>query len=840
MTVRVSLLVVGLLLLSGAPPASGQAVTLQGQVTDAETGAPLPQAQLQVVGTYAGTVTNAQGRYTLALDRLPATVRVQYIGYESVRLRVTDATAPRQDVALAPSTVAMEEVTVTGSRNPGREIMRTVIERKQTWWDSLRTYAVDAYSRYTLANDTGIVSIYETTTRAYWKRDRGMREVVRARRQTRNLGMLEDALPAASAVLNLYQDNVTVAGSELMGVTHPDALDHYAFTLDSVRVRDGQKVFDIRVRPQNRLASAFTGRVSVLDSAFAMIEARLRPARSLRLPRLIKDRSLAFEQQFSNFGGSFWLPVDFRAERSFRVALSAFLTIPRLRLDQAARLSGYEVNGPVPDSLFRADSTTVVPQGRLAAAGPDTGTTDSLRTGGPYIPLSDEEERVYARGDSAQALGEAFRPGGLVGALLDLSASDDGVALGPNDEGDAEGAARADTAAAGGPLAGVDLQGPWPAVWYNRVEGPHLGGRVGLGLGDAVEVEGRLGHSFFLDGPLRWSYGGALTVALPTPALDRARLSYRYGVEPRYDAHARLFPPLTRGINSLWTLFGEPDYYDYFGAERLRVGLSGGVPNTRIDGRLQFRAERHRSVTEVSDYNVLGRNTVFDRATRQPPNPPIDAGTLRALHLRLTWGDDPAPRGLLPVDRLAVSVEHTGDWLGSDFAYTRGEVAVDARVETFFRRRLLPNTLDLRAVAGGALGTLPLQRVGVVEASPQPYTPFGALRTLEDRPYQGTAHAALFWEHNFRTVPFEWLGLYGVADRHIELLLHGGHGRTWIGDDRRAALQRRGIVLRRPDGVHHEVGLSVNGLLRDLLRVDVTARLDRPAVSVGVGLLRFL
>jgi hypothetical protein len=213
---------------------------------------------------------------------------------------------------------------------------------------------------------------------------------------------------------------------------------------------------------------------------------------------------------------------------------------------------------------------------------------------------------------------------------------------------------------------------------------------------------------------------------------------------------------------------------------------------------------------------------------------------LRSLALSLSWGDDPPLLGVFPVNRVQVGIEHTGDWLQSDFAYTRGEIAVDGHLDTFFRRRVLPMSLDLRAVAGGALGTLPLQRFGVVEASPLPYTPFGALRTLEDRPYQGSAHAALFWEHNLRTVPFELLGLYGIADRNVELLLHGGHARTWIDDDRTAVLQGRDISLRTSNGVHHEVGLSVNGLLQDLLRVDFTARLDRQAFSVGVSLLRFI
>jgi hypothetical protein len=35
------------------------------------------------------------------------------------------------------------------------------------------------------------------------------------------------------------------------------------------------------------------------------------------------------------------------------------------------------------------------------------------------------------------------------------------------------------------------------------------------------------------------------------------------------------------------------------------------------------------------------------------------------------------------------------------------------------------------------------------------------------------------------------------------------------------------------------VGLSVNGLLEDTLRLDLTKRLDASGLSVGVSLLRF-
>jgi len=820
-----------LLGLPGAP-AWAQSTTVQGTVTDAQSGSPLPQANVRVADTYRGTITSTQGRYTLSIDSLPATVVVRYVGYETERFRVTKASGRRRDVALAPSRVDMGEVVVTGQRNPGRSIMRKVIEQKQTWWDSLRTYQVEAYSRYTISNDTSIVSIYESQSQAFWDRGEGTREVVQARRKTANLSTFDAALPAASAVLNLYADNVTVAGSELMGVTHPDALDRYAFTLDTTRVLDGQRVFDIRVEPTRRVAAAFEGRVLVLDSTFAMIEAELQPASSLRLPRFLKDRSIAFEQQFSTFGGSFWLPVDFRARRSVEVELSVLLQLPRVYLEQVTRLSDYQVNVPVPDSLYAPEQEAVI-EGSQVAEARSLG-VDTLSTG-PFVPLSDAEQQAYARPDSAVTVGSAFEPDGLIGSLLDLRSADGGVSVGTGGAG----AADPDSSADGGLADAVDVGIPMPSVRYNRVEGAHVGGRLGIDVGDAVELQVRGGHNFGREGATRWSYGGRADVSVGTAGVEQISGSYRYGIVPRYTSEVRLFPPLTRGVNALWTLAGQPDFYDYFGTERVRVGVSGSEIGG-VTPEIQFRTERHFSTTDVSNYTLLGRTTALGRDVRQPPNPPIHPGRLNALRMTLQWGDDPLLLGVLPMNRAQLAAEHSAGWLGSAFSFTRVEATVDARIETFFRRRLLPMTLDLRLDAGTAVGTLPLQRFGVVEASPLPYTPFGALRTLDDRPYQGSHHAALYWEHNLRTIPFEWLGLYGGADRHIELIVHGGHARTWMGASRALSLRRRGVVLRQSDGGHHEVGVSVNGLLKDLIRVDVTARLDAPGVSVGIGLLRFL
>jgi len=811
--------------------------TLRGRVVDAETGRSLPQANLRIADTYRGTIANADGRYTLRLDSLPVTVVVRYVGFESTRRRITADTDPRQIFRLTPSTVEMEEVVVTGSGNPGETIMRRVIERKQKWWPELKTYSVEAYNRFTLASDTTIAAIAESQTTAFWDAERGTREVVRSQRGTANLrDLAEGALPAAATVLNLYRDNVEVFGNRLVGVTHPDALDYYDFTLDTTRAIHGRRAFRIRVEPASRLSSTFRGTVTVLDSTYALLEARLRPTASLSTSRVLKGVDITFEQQFSNFGGPYWLPVDFRAQRDLDVQVSALISFSDIRLRQVSRLSDYRINGPVPDSLYETDDEEAVVRAdsTVTLQALSTPAPDSLG-GGPFVPYSRAERAAYTRIDSTDAVEDAFEPGGLLGWLQDLGLGDeDGLSIG--DDADEDDATESDTTdAAGdeesGAVSVVDFEGGVPILRYNRVEGGHVGLRLDVGVGP-LDVTGRGGHNTGPSGPTSWSYGGEATA----PLADDTDLSfsYHYGIDPRYRARSRIVPVWARLTNSLWTLAGEPDYFDYHGNERMRLSLRHAVSEPDLDFTLQVRNERHFSVDKATDYDVLGRTVT------QPLNPPVDDGWLRSVRLQATLGDG-GFLGVLPINRLQASVEHSdSDVAESDFDFTRFEVAADARIETFFQRRFRPNALDLRLDAGISLESPPLQRFGVVEASPQPYTPFGALRTLDDRPYQGEHHMAVFWEHNFRTVPFELLGWQAPVDRDIEILLHGGHGRTWIDDDTEQRLQGRGVSVRNADAFHHEIGLSVNGLLYDTLRLDLTTRLDAPEFNVGVSLLRFL
>ena len=129
---------------------------------------------------------------------------------------------------------------------------------------------------------------------------------------------------------------------------------------------------------------------------------------------------------------------------------------------------------------------------------------------------------------------------------------------------------------------------------------------------------------------------------------------------------------------------------------------------------------------------------------------------------------------------------------------------------------------------------LPVQRFGALDVGMGPLTPYGSLRAINGHPYIGESYLGVVAEHDFRSAPFELLGLWPLVERGFGLLVHGGYGETWISAARRRALP---LIPRWTKEPHRELGLSL--LLYGMARVDITRRIDPDEWSVGVSMARF-
>lgn len=327
---------------------------LEGVVLDAETRSPLSGAHVVAVETGAGAVTNPEGRFGLVLPQLPAELRIRHIGYETRRVRVESAA--EIVIELTPAVVELDEIVVTGETF-AEQLMRNVIAEKQRWSSRLRSYEAEGFSRVLLERDSIIMHVSEVTFDHYWKREHGSRAGVTNYSETAEW-YDELPLPPAAHVVNLYDDVVDIQGLSFVGPTHPDALERYVFRLAGRRKLDDRLVYDLYVSPRDERLATFVGRVSVLDSVFAMVEAELRPARHVVFPEPLHSWRAVYAQQFTRVDGP-WLPVGLQVDGTVAIAVDA----KRRRVfdvRRRAQLSRYRINSELPQAPFDMNKRVIV------------------------------------------------------------------------------------------------------------------------------------------------------------------------------------------------------------------------------------------------------------------------------------------------------------------------------------------------------------------------------------------------------------------------------------------------------------------------------------------------
>ncbi|MEZ4698757.1 MAG: DUF5686 family protein [Rhodothermales bacterium] len=803
--------------------ARGQAQQIvRGVVVDATTGETLPAASIQVDGTLRGTISNAEGQFAIEVDSLPAELVARFIGYAPAKARVEQTEGIR--LALKPMVYMLEEVVVSGE-DPAVRIMREVIRRKQTWRAALDTYQADAYNRFTMQNDTGIVSIMESATRAFWSREQGMREVVLANRRTNNLDV-DQYLPAARFMANFYDDNIDIAGYNFVGVTHPDALKHYDFTLTGTWRQGEDTVFDIKVEPKNRFKTAFVGRLSVLDGAFAMLDVALVPNESFLFPPPIQEFRIAYEQQFADFDGAFWLPVDLRARMSIEISLMRLLSFPAIEINQVTRLTNYATNVPLPDSLYEKKDEMVVDSASVQSANlvdlgvvkvtADTGGSDNVPADTTaldtwIVPLTRAEAAAYESIDSTMTMEKAFKPTGAMARFVDMD--DD------EDEGKDAGTGRKGL--------GIAFT---PALHYNRVEELYGGLKASRTWGSVFTLRGGAGYATGPDKGLL-SYNAGIGLAKGRAGID---VDVAKGV-----ASVQGGAPLALTANGLIMLMGGYDYYDYYLSEGIDIAAHVRPTRRRLLLTAGLTSKAIESLPTVTDYNLFGNDRI------QPPNPGVVAvdddpagrrtgGNRSSLWASVKYGDTDQTFGVTGRRFVELGAEWSQEgFLDSGIGFTRYWLDAEWQIPTLFQRRILSNQLHLRTVAFATAGDAPLWSFGSLDSRMGVVSPYGRFKTLPGRPYTAQAGLALLWEHNFRTFFFEMLGWHRVAQKGYGVIVFGGHGKTWDPDGR--AAQAYGPMY----GANqiHEVGVSLSGLF-SLFRLDAAFRIDKPGFTVGLGAAR--
>jgi hypothetical protein len=306
-------------------PLSAQ--TLPGRVTSSD--GPLPFANVEIVGERKGTVTDLEGWFTIRDIRLPAQLRISYIGFETQTISVDNNDSI--NVVLRAQSAELAAVDVLPGVNPALRLIRGVMDnRKQNDHENLTQYQCKNYNKMRLGVvfpelpdgfDTIPEASYSRNFKMLRSQDFFLSESVSTRSYRKPGRVSEDVIATRTsgfkepifAVLGAQFQSFTFYNPEfsLLDATYISPINrrlerdyHYLIT-DTMLVNDGRDtVYTIQFRPRpDRNVNALKGQLQIQTPDMAIRSVSAKPAVmpdegfSIRIQQLYEKNDAWFPTQ---------------------------------------------------------------------------------------------------------------------------------------------------------------------------------------------------------------------------------------------------------------------------------------------------------------------------------------------------------------------------------------------------------------------------------------------------------------------------------------------------------------------------------------------------------------
>ena len=775
-----------LLMICGRAVTAQTIYTITGKVVNAQTGEAIDRVNIRISGTPRGTITNRDGSYVLSMPEGNYVLIYSYVGCQRDSLHISLTKNISCNVKLEPADIILPEV-VTIAEDPAYAIIREAIKKKHELDKLLNSYSFKAFTRAKFNRDTSIAGITESYTDGYWHKGDTLHEVVTQKHMTTNLpeaGMVA----SVGEIVNFTDDIIPLVGFKFVGPVAENALDYYNYKLFRTFRKNHVDIYEISIFPKSRLVPLFQGNISIADSSYAVVGIEVRPNEAFHFP-FVNDIEIDFNQKFALYDEKFWMPTDIAMEFGGKISIVG-MSFPKIELEQTSVIYDYQINAAIPDSILKKPVLVV----DSLAAKYDSTFWNAHRV----LPLTSVEEKAYTTLDSTQTLAKQFKPTGAAASVLSFSM-----------------------------LRYIDIR-------YNRVEGLFIGGTYTYGSGKAIsslEISSS-GESYNTSTASGWRVNAAVGYGI-SDKIFKWRLGGEYPLDKENTVEAGLdvyrdithfpdggfYPAI---LNSVFSLFGCNDYWDYY----MSYGWNAHVnvaPFTHASIVLSVQSESQMSVQKNTDFSILSFRNVYRL------NPPVMDGQMRSLKLKMYYGPEKVVLNLVPVNAVELSAEYSSpSVINSDFNFSRYYMTASCFFSTFLKSYLLPPQMNLMFAGGTSTGTLPPQREFVLDSQLGRFAPFGVLKTAYPREFIGDRFVMISAEHNFRSVPFLMLGIPFLYKSGIEVLINATATQSWLNGK------------SMTNGWYYEAGIGI-GKIFGIIRADVTYRINNPNdLFFSIGISSFL
>lgn len=330
--------------------ASGLAQTvIEGKVTDADSGDPIPFASVYFLGTTKGVATDFDGFYKIIGDAETDTLVVSYIGYETKKKVYEKGISQTINYQLAPESTSLGDFVVTAGKveNPAWDIIRSVVDNKpQNDKRRLAAYEYDSYNKIeidldnisdrlrkrkimqkitavldsieTIAGEDGkpILPLFisESLSKYYYRSDPRLSKEHVQRTKITGIGiedgsLISQVIGSTFQQYNFYQNRMNIVEREFASPISDGWRLIYDYELtDSVYIGE-EFCYLIDFKPKNDQELAFIGKMWIAKDGFALkqIDATVQRTANLNFIEKIK-----LQQELERLEGGAWLPTKTR------------------------------------------------------------------------------------------------------------------------------------------------------------------------------------------------------------------------------------------------------------------------------------------------------------------------------------------------------------------------------------------------------------------------------------------------------------------------------------------------------------------------------------------------
>lgn len=304
--------------------------TVTGRVIDERTREPMAFVHVLQAGERQGAISGIDGRFELPVDRLPATLRLSFVGYEALVLEVHDK-GPHV-LRMRVTTLELRPVEVLPGENPAHRIIKRVYANRKAN-DGLRNrahrYTSYAKTIFTAALDSALLNdperlaaldssdqrmmdfleknhlllVESATKRVFVPPDHEKEEVIAMR-----VSGLKDptmaALAASTSTFSLYEPTIAINERNYLSPIGPNSWERYLFQLQDTLYQGADTVFVIAYQPRSgRRFDALKGVLHVHTGSYALQAVIAEPAERQA------GVGLKLQQRFRPIAGT-WFPVE--------------------------------------------------------------------------------------------------------------------------------------------------------------------------------------------------------------------------------------------------------------------------------------------------------------------------------------------------------------------------------------------------------------------------------------------------------------------------------------------------------------------------------------------------